>query len=278
MSSAEERASSHLCAVASEAVRLVAGDLHAAFRSAIEVRFKRDDHDPVTEHDHRAEERIRAHLRRRVPGSTVVGEEDGTVGGGGGVCWYVDPIDGTANFAHGVAFFCTSVGAVADGRIVAGAILDPIAGHLFTATLDGAYLNGRPLRSAGADEEGRALLISSYPSPHDLRRDGEAALVRLGALISGYGTVRRPGSAALSLAHVAAGWADAAFGTSVSPWDICAAQLLVTEAGGTYRPLSLDGGGPRWDARGYLAHTGSLTPRTLTRVADSVRQDTRAPR
>lgn len=269
--SSGERSSGELCLVAAEAVRLVAGDIRAAFRSAIEVGYKRDEHDPVTEHDRRAEQRIRAHLLRRVPGSTVVGEEDGTVNGSGtpngDVRWYVDPIDGTANFAHGVAFFCTSVGAVAGGKIVAGAILDPIAGHLFTASPDGAYLNGRPLRSAGVAEEGRALLISGYPSPRDLRRDGDAAPARLGALIRAYGTVRRPGSAALSLAHVAAGWADAAYGTSVSPWDVCAAQLLVTQAGGTYRPLPRDGGPPRWDSPGYLAHTATLIPRTLTQVA-----------
>jgi myo-inositol-1(or 4)-monophosphatase len=172
------------------------------------------------------------------------------------VTWYVDPIDGTANFAHGLAFFCSSIGAVVDGQILAGAVLDPAAGHLFTADLTGAWLNGEPLRSRGVTDEAQALLITSYPNARALAAEGDVALTRFGELVAGYGTGRRPGSAALSLCHVAAGWADAALGTSVSSWDICAAQLVVTQAGGRYAGFGAAG----WDQPGYLAHTADLEP------------------
>lgn len=252
--------SRHLAEVAVAAAELVESPLRDAFRSEMDVAFKRDEHDPVTEHDRRAEEHIRELLLGRVPDSSVVGEEAGhSQSGTGDVEWFVDPIDGTANFARGLAFFCTSVGAVVDGQVVAGAILDPIAGNLFHADLDGAYLNGRPLHSSGVAEESRALLICSYPNARDLAADGAQGLGWFAELVRRYGTVRRPGSAALSLAHVAAGWADAAVGTSVSAWDVCAARLIVTQAGGHYRPF----GGTGFDQPRYAAHTADLDPVAL---------------
>jgi myo-inositol-1(or 4)-monophosphatase len=255
----------HLLDVATAAVQLVADDLRAAFRTRFDVDYKRDRHDPVTEHDQRAEQAIAELLTARVPGSSVVGEEDGARPGSGDVTWYVDPIDGTANFAHGLAFFCTSVGAVVDGEVVAGAILDPVAEQLFTADLTGAWRNGQPLRSRGVVEEADALLITSYPNARALEPDRAAALDRFGRLVTDYGTVRRPGSAALSLCHVAAGWADAALGTSVSAWDVCAGQLVVRQAGGSYQAFGGDDG---WDQPGYAAHTVDLRAVSLQRFVD----------
>jgi myo-inositol-1(or 4)-monophosphatase len=251
--------SQELSATAAEAARLVADDLRAAFRGGMDVEFKRDKHDPVTVHDRRAEEAISGLLTKRFPDSSIVGEEDGAHEGSGEVTWYVDPIDGTANFARGLAFFCTSIGAVLDGRIVAGAILDPMAGNLFTTDLSGAWLNGTILRSSGAREEAEASILTSYPSARDVAEDGPAGLAAFGELVSAYGTLRRPGSAALSLAHVAAGWADAAVGFSVNAWDICAAQLLVQQAGGTYLPFGASG----WNQPDYAAYTPDLDPTGL---------------
>jgi myo-inositol-1(or 4)-monophosphatase len=257
--------SARLTEVAADAARAVADDLRTAFRGGVDISYKRDAHDPVTVHDRAAEEKIRASITKAVPDSTIVGEEAGAAGTGG-VHWYVDPIDGTANFARGLAFFCTSIGAVVDGRIVAGAVLDPIAGHLFTADLTGSRLNGQPIASRGAADETHALLITGYPNAGEIDRAGEAALRRFQRLVTAYGTVRRPGSAALSLAHVAAGWSDAAMGTSVNGWDVCAAQLLVTSAGGDYRSFTRDGSAPAWDSPCYVAHTAGLRPTVLESV------------
>lgn len=260
-----EALSSHLRTVAVEAALVVAPDLRAAFRSRMDVQFKRDEHDPVTEHDRRAEERIRHALLDKVPDSTVVGEEGGRLEGSGRISWYVDPIDGTANFAHGLAFFCTAIGAVLDGRPVAAAVVDPVAGHIFSADLSGARLGDQPLVSAGTAQESRALLITGFPNSRELASGDPESAARFAGLVSRYGTVRRTGSAALTLAHVAAGWSDAALGTTVNAWDICAAQLLVGQAGGTYVPF---GGDPGWDQPCYLAHTRDLLPTALREFTD----------
>ena len=179
-----------------------------------------------------------------------MGEEGGTTGEGS-VRWYVDPIDGTANFAAGVPFFCVSIGVAVEGRLVAGVIYDPIRDDEFTASETGAWCNGAPLRSTGASRDREAMLLCSYPSPRDLDRDGDLALQRFGRLVSSFASVRRPGSAALKLAHVAAGWSDAAYGAGVSPWDVAAGAFLVRRAGGVYLgdPLA---SGP------YLAHVAGF--------------------
>lgn len=247
----------HLREVAAEAALAVAPDLLAAFRGTMDVDFKRDEHDPVTVHDKRAEERIRELLLRRVPDGTVVGEEGGRQDGSSRIAWYVDPIDGTANFARGLAFFCTSIGVTVDGEPVAGAIVDPVAGHVFTADASGAYLGGEALRPAGGRDEGRGLLITSFPNTRELAWNDPQTLPRFGELVARYGTVRRTGSAALTLAHVAAGWCDSALGTSVNAWDICAAHVLVRRAGAVYQGFAGDGG---WDQPGYLAHSANLEP------------------
>ena len=263
--------SEQLTDIAVTAADAVADGVRAGFRSAMDVAYKRDEHDPVTEHDRRAEERIREVLLRAVPDSTIVGEEGGTSTGGGQVRWHVDPIDGTANFAAGFPFFCTSIGAEIDGEPVAGVVLDPMAGTLFSAHLGGAFCNGRRLRCTGRARESHAYLITSYPSVRDLDADGPAALRRFEALVRGYGTLRRQGAAALTLAYLAAGWADAGFGTGVHSWDVCAGALLVRQAGGVYRSFTPgDPGGTAWTAPGYLATVPELSATLLSATVDEL--------
>lgn len=264
--------------IARKAVLAVQEPLTAAFRAGMMVDFKRDRHDPVTEHDRRAEAVIRDLVFREVPDSTFVGEEGGSVGNGA-VHWYVDPIDGTANFASGMAFWCTSVAAVVDGETVAGAILDPISGNLFLADRDGAWLNGQPLASHAAPDEANAVLITGYPVPRDFRTDGEAvALGRFGELTRTFATLRRPGSAALSIAHVAAGWVDAAAGFGVNAWDVTAAILILEKAGGHYTPHDLGKVAPTAPAflhPGYVAVGAGANYPTLDRIAREISEGRR---
>lgn len=238
------------------AAQLAAPDLRAAFRGLMQVDFKRDRHDPVTEHDRRAEAMIRDLIFREVPDSTFMGEEGGATGSGR-VHWFVDPIDGTSNFARGLAFWCTSVGAVVDDRIVAGAICDPVTGDLFSASPQGAWLNGKPLRARAVPDEAHATMICGYPVTRDFRIDGrDRALDRFGRMVETVATLRRPGSAALSLAHVAAGWVDAAAGFGANPWDVTAGILILEQAGGRYIPHGLGKTAPGaavHDHPGYLA-------------------------
>ncbi|MFI6316265.1 inositol monophosphatase family protein [Nonomuraea sp. NPDC050556] len=239
-----------LTAIASEAARAVGDRLRKAFRSRPPVDLKRDFHDPVTEHDRAAEETIREVITSSCPGSVIVGEEGG-VQGSGAVTWYVDPIDGTANFAAGLPFFCVSIAAAVDGELVAGVVYDPVREDEFTASPTGAWCNGVPLRSAGATRDREAMLLTSYPTPRVLAAEGEKVLLRYGKLLTSFAAVRRPGSAALKLAHVAAGWADVAYGQSVSSWDVAAGALLVRQAGGVYVGDPLEGGD-------YLAHVAGF--------------------
>ncbi|GLS87127.1 inositol phosphatase [Cypionkella aquatica] len=205
----------------------------------MQIDFKVDRHDPVTEHDRAAEAAIRDFIFREVPDSTFMGEEGGSVGTGP-VRWFVDPIDGTSNFARGLAFWCVSVGVMIGDKVVAGAIFDPVADNMFTGSAAGAFLNGKPMQSRAEPDEAHAVLITGYPVTRDFRLDGQTlALQRFGRLTETFATVRRPGSAALSIAHVAAGWVDAAAGFGVNPWDVTAAIAILQHAGGSYHPYSL---------------------------------------
>ena len=271
MSGIEE--SKRLRAVAEQASQLMREQLLAAFRSNMAVDYKVDLHDVVTKHDKESEVAIRDFILREVPDSTVLGEEDGA-SGEGRVKWYVDPIDGTSNFARGFAFWCVSVGAVIDGEIVAGAIYDPVTGMLFSADVTGAWLNGEPLRSRAIADERHATLITGYPVARDLRLDGrEQALENFGELAETFSTLRRPGSGALSLCHVAAGWVDASAGFGTNPWDVVAAILILRQAGGTYEPLTLgkvDKGERDFMCPGFVALGEGADYPTLTRVARGI--------
>jgi len=273
--------STRLMQVAKDAAFLVGPSLRAAFRSTMAVDYKVDLHDIVTIHDKQSEIAIRDYILAAEPDSTLLGEEGGSVGTGR-VHWYVDPIDGTSNFARGLAFWCVSIGAMVDDEIVAGVVYDPIAEQLFSADLEGAWLNDRPLRSQAALDESHATLITGYPVARDFRLDGkDAALERFGTLVETFSTLRRPGSAALTLAHVAAGWSDAAVGFGVNPWDVTAAMLILRNAGGTYRPLTLGKVGvdaPANQCPGYVATGASGHYPTLDRVADAIDMSRKAAR
>ena len=262
-----------LRAIAAAAAESVRDPLLAAFRSSMTIGYKRDRHDLVTRHDREAEAAIRRFILARAPDSRIVGEETGPQGSGR-VAWYVDPIDGTANFARGLPSWCVSIGAVIEDEIVAGAILDPVAGNLFSADPTGAWLNDTPLRSRATPDERHAALITGYPVPRDFRLDGrDRALANFGQLVETFSTLRRPGSAALSIAHVAAGWADAACGFGVNPWDVTAAILILRQAGGRYRPLTqgaVPPGAPAHLCPGYVATGAGAAYPTLDRVADAI--------
>ncbi|GAA1766618.1 inositol monophosphatase family protein [Luedemannella helvata] len=257
-----------LAGVAAQAATLVGPALAEAFQTRPKVAFKRDRHDPVTVHDRAAEASIRDFIMSTEPDSTVVGEEDG-VRGSGRVHWYVDPIDGTANFARGLPFWCTSVAAVVDGAVVAGAIYDPVRGDLFTASTTGAWCNEQPMHSTGVTEETAAMLVTSYPGSRGIETDRERVLARTAQLITTYATVRRPGSTALNLAYVASGRVDVALGIGINAWDVAAGALMVRQAGGHYFGLrrgepNLNGPDPAWTFPGYLAMVGTLDPAETT--------------
>ncbi len=265
--------SKRLAEIARGAARQVREPLLKAFRSDMVVDYKRDLHDVVTIHDKRAEASIRDFIFAQEPNSAMLGEEGGQVGDGD-IQWYVDPIDGTSNFARGLAFWCVSIAAVERGEVMAGVVYDPVAEMMFSADLEQAYLNGEVLSSQAVDDETRATLITGYPVSRDFRLDGrEVALANLGEFVETFSTLRRPGSAALSIAHVAAGWADAATGFGVNSWDVAAATLILKNAGGRYEPLTLGkvpADAPDFMCPGYIATGAGGDYPTLQRVARTI--------
>lgn len=220
--------------VAVVAARGVADQLRRAFRTDMRLDFKRDMHDIVTVHDKAAEKAIVARILDEVPDSVIIGEEGGTRGEGR-VTWYIDPIDGTSNFARGIALWCVSIAAAVDGRVIAGVVYDPVADNLFSADLTGAWCNDRPLTAHASKAEAGATIVSSFPAAIDVKMFGDDALQAQRLLLENFQAVRNLGSGALNLAHVAAGWADATMGFATSPWDVAAGILILHQAGGRYR-------------------------------------------
>lgn len=222
-----------LMEVAAAAARNAGEPLLAVFRSDVEYDYKRDRHDIVTEHDKASERRIVAEISTAVPDSAFVGEEGGR-SGSGRVHWYIDPIDGTSNFARGIANWCVSIGAAIDGVTVAGAIYAPVSGQLFSAHLGAAFVDGKPIRARAAAREDRAMLLTGFPAPRHLKQFGTPALTTYAELIDTFFATRDLGSAALHLAHVAAGWADSAMGIGTNPWDVAAGAFILQQAGGSF--------------------------------------------
>jgi myo-inositol-1(or 4)-monophosphatase len=191
--------------------------------------------DLVTEYDRRSEALILGRIHDAFPDHAVLAEESGHVdapeGGQGEYEWVVDPLDGTTNFAHGFPLFCVTLALTLRGRIIAGVIYDPLRDDMYSAAAgQGATLNGAPLRVSAVSDIGQALLVTGFP--YDLRTNPHnnfAEFERFSVLSQ---AVRRPGSAALDCAWVAAGRADGYWEYRMKAWDVAAGILLTREAGG----------------------------------------------
>lgn len=259
-----------LRSIAEEAARGVGPMLRSAFRAGAEATEKKNAHDLVTEFDRASEAALAEHLFAACPDSRILGEEGGHQGSGR-IEWIVDPIDGTSNFAHGVAFFCVSIAAALDGELLAGVVYDPIAELMFSANAEGAWLNGEPLAARAHADETRSSLMTDYPSAEAIALDGPAAVEAFGTLVTRYATVRRTVSGALALAHVAAGWTDVTFGFDTNPWDVAAGILLVRRSGGTYVPYRYDDEDrPVHEAPVYLAVGPGGAAGTSTRIVEEL--------
>ena len=222
--------SSHLLEIASGAAH-DAGAYFTPFAGRITYAEKKGFFDPVTECDRESERRIVERILREHPDSTIVGEEGGQQGTGA-VHWYVDPIDGTNNFVAGIPFFCVSIAAAVEGRLLAGVIYDPSKQETFAASTAGATLNGEPIHCTGSALDSGSTLLTEFPRSG--RPIDPEDLPRFGRVIREFRAVRRLGSTALHLAYVAAGRADATFGLGTNPWDIAAGVLLIQQAGGRF--------------------------------------------
>jgi myo-inositol-1(or 4)-monophosphatase len=186
--------------------------------------------DLVTEIDHASEDLLLGEIRRRWPGSTIMSEESGLSQGESGGTWYVDPLDGTVNYAHHVPIFSISIAYARAGKIQLAAVYDPMRDEMFSAQRGlGARLNGESIHVSDETLLQRSLLVTGFPyDAWDTERDNFDNFVRLSKKTQG---VRRLGSAALDAAWVGAGRFDGFWEIALKPWDIAAGGLVAEEAG-----------------------------------------------
>jgi myo-inositol-1(or 4)-monophosphatase len=246
--------------------------LREFFSQGVATEYK-GDVDLVTVADRTAEKLIRERLSQAFPEHGIFGEEGTRDRLEGEFRWYVDPLDGTTNFAHGLPQFCVSMGLEqrraglapdADGTMMAAVIYDPLRDDLFVAERGrGARLNGRPMHVSNTPELAEALVATGFPS----RKRNESPNIHFyhEFCLRSHG-VRRAGSAALDLAYVAAGRLDAFWEFNINPWDTAAGYLLVEEAGGKMTGFS---GKPfRLDSREILASNGLIHGELMGLFAD----------
>jgi myo-inositol-1(or 4)-monophosphatase len=186
--------------------------------------------DLVTEVDHQSEEFLLGEIRKDFPDHHIFSEESGIIQGSDEHIWYVDPLDGTVNYAHHIPIFCVSIAYAFQGTLTLGTVYDPMRDEMFLAERGkGSFLNERPLRVSNTTEMQRSLLVTGFPyNAWDTPQDNFDNFVRFGKISRG---VRRLGSAALDLCYVAAGRFDGFWEMALNPWDVAAGGLIAEEAG-----------------------------------------------
>ncbi len=209
--------------------RQAGGLLRLGYEREHQVEYK-DVIDLVTEVDHQSEALLLGDIQRLFPGHRIVSEEIGLVPGREVDQWYVDPLDGTVNYAHGIPFFTVSIAYARNGVVTLGVVYDPMRDELFAAERgQGAWCNGRRLQVSPVTEFQRSLLVTGFPydawsTPHNNLEN----FSRFSRMTQG---VRRLGSAALDLCYVAAGRFEGYWELSLKPWDVAAGGLIAAEAG-----------------------------------------------
>jgi myo-inositol-1(or 4)-monophosphatase len=246
--------------------------LREFFEQGVETEYK-GDVDVVTVADRTVEKLIRTRLGEAFPDHGIYGEEGTREGLDREFRWYVDPLDGTTNFAHGFPQFCVSLGlehrpaglpSNQDGTLVAGVIYDPLRDELFTAEKGrGAFLNGRRMHASSIPALAEALVATGFPSR---KRHASPNIHFYQEFTLRSHGVRRAGSAALDLAYVAAGRIEGFWEFNLNPWDTAAGILLVEEAGG--RITDFAGKRYRIASDEILASNGKIHSEVLSLFAD----------
>ena len=220
--------------------------LRAGYEKEHEVNFK-GVIDLVTEVDHQSEAFLLGKVQKDFPGHHIFSEESGVIQGNDEHIWYIDPLDGTVNYAHNIPIFSVSLAyalrsSASTSRsfsLSLGAVYDPIRDEMFTAERGkGAYLNGRRLSVSTTTELQQSLLATGFPyNAWDTPQDNFSNFIKFGKLSRG---VRRLGSAALDLVYVSAGRFDGFWELALNAWDVAAGGLICEEAGASV--TNIEGG------------------------------------
>jgi myo-inositol-1(or 4)-monophosphatase len=194
---------------------------HVALKGAIDL---------VTESDRQSEAFLLTEITQRFPDHKIIAEESGVVENHPEHTWYIDPIDGTTNFAHGLPIFSVSIGYAYEGQVELGVVYNPISDELFSAELGkGAWLNGNPIQTGTQTELENSMLVTGLPYDRFTNPDNNLEnFSRFALKVRG---LRRLGSAALDLCFVAAGRVDGYWEVRLAPWDLAAGKLIAEQAG-----------------------------------------------
>ncbi len=211
--------------------------LRAGYNQKHEVSYK-GEIDLVTEIDSQSEALLINAIRAQFPDHYILTEESGVIAGDDAHLWYIDPLDGTVNYAHGIPIFSVSIAYAYAGTLTLASVYDPMREEMFSAVKGkGATLNGERLQASGTSELARSLLTTGFP--YDMWQTADDNLASYGRFAKLTQGVRRLGSAALDLCYVAAGRFDGYWERTLQPWDVAAGGLIAAEAGA--KVTALDG-------------------------------------
>jgi myo-inositol-1(or 4)-monophosphatase len=227
--------------------------------------------DFVSEVDHAAEAEIIKVIRKSYPSHAFLAEESGRIGDSDTI-WIIDPLDGTTNFLHGFPTFAVSIACQIKGKLEHGVVYDPMSQELFTASRGGgAHLDNRRIRVSKQRGLEGSLIGTGFPYRANAKYL-DSYMLMLRAVMENAAGVRRPGSAALDLAYVAAGRTDAFWEIGLAPWDTAAGTLLIQEAGGRIGTLT---GGEYTQGGNVLAGSPKVYAAMLELLAPHVPQELR---
>ncbi len=228
--------------------------------------------DTVTAADRASERWVVERIRSRFPSHSIIAEEGGGFDSGSEFTWYIDPLDGTTNFAHGLPRFCVSIGLWAGGNGLAGVVYDPLRDDLFTAERgSGAYCNRRRIHVSEVRGIKQALFATGFPSSI---RDTNPNLHYFHQVARATHGVRRTGSAALDLCSVAQGHFDGFWEIGLKPWDVGGGLVVLSEAGGEC--CDFEGGRYRPGDQRMVATNGKVTKDLLALFGEVTRGEHRA--
>ncbi len=245
-------------------ISLAAGNLlryHYERRIGFELK---SEFDLVTEADRASEKLVIERLRALFPDHSIQAEEGGGSELGSEYRWYLDPLDGTTNFAHGYQSWSVTMALEKSGELIAGVVFDPTRNELFSAEKGaGAYLNGKRIHVSQVEKLSQSLTCTGFPNNNRRTNPNIHFFYQMALATHG---VRRGGSAAIDLANTACGRLDAFWEIGLSPWDLAAGKLLVMEAGG--RVSEMRGAPHAMPSVDILADNGLLHDEMIARFTE----------
>lgn len=227
------------------------------FGKNFSIEFKTNSSNLVTEIDKKSEEAIIDFIKKEFPGHNILAEESGAQKFDSEYTWVIDPLDGTTNFAHGFPVFAVSIGVVKNDEIICGVVYDVMMDQLFTGEKGGgAFCNDTKMKVSSNENLAHGFLVTGFP--YNINENPDYAIEHFINFIRSSRAVRRLGSAAIDMCYVAKGVYDGFWEVALNPWDVCAAMLMVEEAGG--KVTNFKGEGISIYSKQILASNGKIHP------------------